>query len=191
MRSSADTHGALVPSGSFTQLPQELRDAIYEVAFDPDGEGVEILGPRSAGLQSLLQVNKEIRAEVQQTLGRCMKHQTLFKATCHNPGDVRTAMKIARAMFSGGVSPIRRMTIICTSKEEHARKWFTKFISNRLNNRDSRGPYVCPVFYEDTEYDGSGAVVLTPVVRYRGESWFGLFFGADGKLSACVFDPLP
>jgi hypothetical protein len=191
MRSSIDTSAAPAQPGFFSKLPRELRDAIYEEAFDPDGEGIEIMGPRSAGLQSLLQVNKEICVEVQEVLPKCMKSQILFKATCYSSEDIHTAMERARTMFSDIVPPIRRMTIICTSKEEHARKWFTKFISNRLNNRDSRGPYVCPVFYEDTEYDGSGAVVLTPVVRYRGESWFGLYFSAEGKLSACTYKPLP
>jgi hypothetical protein len=142
------------------------------------------MGPRAAGLQSLLQVNKEIGAQVQEVLPKCMKSQILFKATCHSSEDIQTAMERARTIFSDVVPPTRRMDIMCTSRDGPARYWFLKLINRRLNFQDSRESYVCPVFYEDTASDGSGAVLRTPVIRTRDGFWFGLFFSTEGVISA-------
>jgi hypothetical protein len=187
MRSSTDTSTAPAQPDFFSKLPRELRDAIYEEAFDPDGEDVEIMGTRAAGLQGLLQVNKEICAEVKEVLSKRMQSQILFKATCHSSEDIHTSMERARTIFSDAVPPTRRMNIICTSKEKSAREWSPEFIRGRVHYQDALGPYVCPVFYEDTGNDGNNTIVLTSVLE---DEPLGLFFNAEGKLSAWDLEPL-
>lgn len=99
-----------------TKLPQELRDAIYEAAWDNTlahpGEEVDVLSAGFVELHSLLRVSRQIRSEVQHLLQQRMRRQVLFKATFNHCGDYEELVSRAPTIFRGNTPGARRVHAI-------------------------------------------------------------------------------
>ena len=102
-------------------LPYEVEimgpEGVYENISVVPYEELEIMSPGSVDLESLLQVSRQVRLEVQGCIGAQMKSIQVFRATCHNPADVYEASRRAHTIFAGEVPQFRHIQVTFTNKE--------------------------------------------------------------------------
>jgi hypothetical protein len=69
------------------------------------------------GLESLLQVSRQVRVEMRERLRPRMAHMRDFHATCHNTEDVYEALRRAQSLFDGERPFSRTLHVTFTTEE--------------------------------------------------------------------------